>query len=79
MRLAELKLGELAKIINVESSEFRDKLLEMGCVPGSFIRLQLRAPLGDPLAYELDGYTLSMRKAEALCVEVNVVNGTGIE
>lgn len=37
----------------------------MGCLPGAEISLELIAPLGDPIAIEVAGYQLSLRKIEA--------------
>ena len=37
----------------------------MGCLPGVEVSLQLIAPFGDPLAIEVCGYQLSLRKEEA--------------
>ena len=44
--------------------------MEMGCVPGQEIQLKLIAPFGDPLAFEISGYCLSMRRTEAERVEI---------
>lgn len=73
MLLAELSIGQLAKINSLHESNFKDHLLEMGCVPGALITPLLKAPFGDPIAYELEGYTLSMRKAEARTIEVQLI------
>ena len=73
MQLSELKKGELGRIQGIEPSEYQEKLMEMGCVPGAMIQLILKAPFGDPLAYELEGYTLSMRKSEAKSITVELV------
>lgn len=73
MLLSELQTGQLAKIISVQDSAVKNHLLEMGCVPGALIKMLMKAPLGDPIAYELEGYTLSMRKAEAKFVEVQLI------
>lgn len=73
MQLSELKKGEVGRIRTIESSEYQEKLMEMGCVPGAMIQLVLKAPLGDPLAFELEGYTLSMRKSEAKSIGVDLV------
>jgi len=40
----------------------------MGCLPGEKIKLTKIAPLGDPIAIEVSGYELSMRKQEAAAV-----------
>ena len=45
--------------------------LEMGVTPGVEIRRLGAAPLGDPLEFELRGYRLSLRKAEAAHVELD--------
>jgi ferrous iron transport protein A len=41
------------------------KLMEMGCLPGEEIRVDRIAPLGDPIAINVSGYQLSLRKREA--------------
>ena len=46
------------------------RLLEMGLTPGTAVRLIGRAPLGDPLEFELRGYRLSLRRTEAARVAV---------
>ena len=46
------------------------RLLEMGLTPGTDVRLVGRAPLGDPLEFEVRGYRLSLRQAEAARVAV---------
>lgn len=73
MLLAELSIGQLAKITSLSESSYKDHLQEMGCVPGALIKPLLKAPFGDPIAYELEGYTLSMRKAEARTIEVQII------
>lgn len=70
MKLTELHIGQIARIRSVADSPFKEKLQEMGCIPGSLIKPILKAPLGDPIAYELEEYTLSMRKMEAVTIEI---------
>jgi len=48
------------------------RLLEMGLIPGTTITLVGKAPLGDPLEYELRGYRLSLRKTEAQRVAIHL-------
>ena len=71
MRLTELQIGQIGRISSVEDSPFKEKLQEMGCVPGVLVKPILKAPFGDPIAYELEEYTLSMRKKEAQSILVN--------
>jgi Fe2+ transport system protein FeoA len=48
------------------------RLMEMGVVTGTRIRVVRLAPLGDPMEVELHHYLLSLRKSEAGAVEVEV-------
>jgi ferrous iron transport protein A len=71
VKLTELEIGQIGRISSIGESPFKEKLQEMGCVPGVLVKPILKAPLGDPIAYELEEYTLSMRKNEALTVNIN--------
>ena len=46
----------------------------MGCIPGVLVKPVMKAPFGDPIAFELEEYTLSMRKNEAYSIQVNLLN-----
>ena len=49
-RLSELAIGQKAEIISFEKDEIFIKLMEMGCVPGEIIKVEQKAPLGDPIS-----------------------------
>lgn len=49
---------------------FRRRLLEMGLVPGTPVKVIAIAPLGDPLQIEVRGGQWSLRRAEAAHIEV---------
>ena len=49
---------------------FRRRIMEMGLVPGTAVRVIAVAPLGDPLTLELRSSRLSIRKREAQQVRV---------
>ncbi len=69
--LAELPLGRAAKVVGVEGPRaFRRRLLEMGLVPGTEVRVVTIAPLGDPLRIEVRGGQWSIRRSEAAKIEV---------
>lgn len=70
MKLTELHIGKVARVVQINESPFKEKLQEMGCVTGVLIKPIMKAPFGDPIAYELEEYTLSMRKNEAETIEI---------
>ncbi|HET6990124.1 MAG TPA: FeoA family protein [Bacteroidia bacterium] len=73
--LASLKPGEKAVIVSFSDAELSLKLLEMGCTPGEEVELEKVAPFGDPIAINISGYVLSLRRAEAATVRIRrIVN-----
>ncbi|MFA7329684.1 MAG: FeoA family protein [Candidatus Delongbacteria bacterium] len=71
MTLAALKPGEEALILTVSGEgAIARRMADMGVVPGQHVRMLRVAPLGDPLELQVMGYHLSLRKAEALRVQV---------
>jgi ferrous iron transport protein B len=74
MRLSELHTGEKAYIIKVNGSgAFRKRLLEMGFVRGQEIKSILKAPLKDPIKYNIMEYEVSLRRSEAVMIEISMV------
>lgn len=43
----------------------------MGCLPGEWVHIERKAPLGDPIAIAVSGYLLSLRKEEAETILVS--------
>ena len=71
MTLAQLSIGTRAVIRSIDGSdEISTRLWEMGLTPGSEVELLGRAPLGDPLEFEIRGYRLSLRRSEASRVQI---------
>ena len=65
MRLSQLKVGGTGIVKEFTDLEMSVKLMEMGCLPGEQVRVERIAPLGDPIAINVAGYQLSLRKREA--------------
>src|SRR5438093_1441247 len=64
--LAQIPLGHAAKVCSIDGPRaFRRRLLEMGLVPGTVVRVVTIAPLGDPLRIEVRHGQWSIRRAEA--------------
>lgn len=70
-RLSELKRGEKGRIVKIGGGgSLRRRLLDMGLVPGSEVKMERVAPLGDPIEIKVKGYNLSLRKEEAESIQV---------
>lgn len=65
-KLSELRTGETGIIERLTGEgRFRQRLMEMGFVPGAEILVEKFAPLRDPIEYVLKGYHVSLRHVEA--------------
>jgi ferrous iron transport protein A len=74
--LNNLELGQTAVIDSFTNDFLALKLIEMGCLPGEKIKLAYIAPLGDPIAIEVSGSLLSLRKQEASTIIVTPISET---
>lgn len=73
MTLNELKIGDSGVITAVGGEgALRCRLLDMGLIPKTRVRVEKVAPLGDPLELRVRGYSLSLRKEDAGKIEVEV-------
>jgi ferrous iron transport protein A len=71
MMLADLKTGQSGKILNISvSGALKRRLMDMGVVPGTDVRVEKVAPLGDPIEIRIKSYALSLRLGEARQIEV---------
>lgn len=63
--------GECAKVRTVRGDPIlRRRLMEMGFVSGTHVRVVRLAPFGDPMQVELHGYHISLRRSEARTILV---------
>ena len=66
MKLTELKIGQKAKIVSINTKGLiRRRLMDMGVIAGTVIEVEKVAPLGDPIDIVIKNYHLSLRKTEA--------------
>lgn len=73
--LRQMKKDQSGLIAAVSArGELGRRIREMGLTPGTRITVQGRAPLHDPVALRLMGFTLTLRNSEADLIEVEVDN-----
>lgn len=71
MTLDQVAIGQEVKITKVGGEgELRLRLLDMGLIPKTMVRVQKVAPMGDPIEIQLRGYELTIRKEDAGKIEV---------
>ena len=71
MTLNKLEVGITAVIRSVGGKgELRLRLLDMGLIPRTRVKMQKVAPMGDPLEIQVRGYELTLRAEDAAGIEI---------
>ena len=70
MTLKDGKTGMTVRIDRIGDSALKERLMTMGLIPGTKVKVLRSAPLGDPMEVTVRGYELSVRKGDAASIEV---------
>lgn len=71
MTLADISPGEEGIITKIRGrGAFRKRIMEMGFITGKKVHVIQRAPLMDPVEYNVMGYNVSLRNSDAALVEI---------
>ena len=66
MTIDDLKIGQSGTIDQVGGEgALRRRVLDMGLIPGTAVKLQKVAPMGDPIQIQVRGYELTIRREDA--------------
>lgn len=71
--LATLKVGEKAEVIGISKScrgLQRRRLMDLGIVPGTIVSAETASWSGDPVAYNVRGATIALRKNQAAHIHI---------
>lgn len=71
MTIRGLQVGQRARIEFISAAgELGRRIRDMGLTPGAELEVVGRAPLRDPVALRLNGFTLTLRNNEADLISV---------
>lgn len=78
--LSSIKAGEKAVVVgisNVLRGQLRRRLLDFGIVPGTKIKVLLESVGGDPVAYDVRGAIIALRKNQSDHIYINKIENEG--
>jgi ferrous iron transport protein A len=71
--MRNMVVGQRGQILSVKADgEMGRRIRDMGLIRGAEIFIQGRAPLNDPVAIRIKGFTLTLRNNEADLISVEV-------
>jgi ferrous iron transport protein A len=73
--LRDIKSGQtvVIKKINGQGAT-KHRIMEMGITKNAEVKVRKVAPLGDPVEVTIRGYELSIRKADAELIDVEIIS-----
>jgi len=71
MTLDQLSVGQCARVTALlPDCTMRDRLQDLGLIPGGEVTAWMKSPLGDPIAYLICDAVIALRRGDAACVTV---------
>ena len=71
--LREVHIGHTCRVVRLHGEgAVKRRIMDMGITRGVLITVRKVAPLGDPIEITVRGYELSLRKADAENIEVEL-------
>ncbi len=73
VNMRQMKVNQSGKILSIKvTGELGRRIRDMGLTQGTEVTIQGRAPLQDPVALRVRGFTLSLRNSEADYIDVEI-------
>lgn len=73
LTLKGVKVGTTVKVVKLHGEgAVKRRIMDMGITRGTAVKVRKVAPLGDPIELTVRGYELSIRKADAELIEIEI-------
>lgn len=72
--LSDLKLGEQAYVVQLSPrlrGAERRRMMDLGILPGTSVKMEMNSPGGDPTAYRIRGALIALRKEQASMIRID--------
>lgn len=74
--LNKIEMGKTVKVVKVNGEgAIKRRIMDMGITKDVEIFVRKVAPLGDPMEVKVRNFELTLRKQDAMMVEVEVIGG----
>lgn len=71
--LDKLELGKSARVISINNSSIKRRLLDIGLIENSIVTSYLISPFNDPIAYKIKNAIIAIRNIDSKEIEVEVL------
>lgn len=72
--LKDLPVGKIGEVAQITSDgAIRRRFLDLGLTPSTIVKTERISPLGNPIAFNIRGTVIALRKEEAANILVNIL------
>lgn len=71
--LSSLAVGEKGKVVSLKDNDLKRRFLDLGIIPGTIIKAERYSPSGNPIAFNIRGTIIAIRKDDANDICVNII------
>lgn len=65
LALNNLPIGKLGKVEYIKDNHLKRRFLDLGIIPGTIIKTERHSPSGNPIAFNIRGTIIAIRKNES--------------
>ena len=74
MKLSDIKVGEEARVTDIRvNGDIKRRLYDIGLIPGTIVKAVMQSPFGEPIAYNIRGSIIAIRKEDTSKILVEVL------
>lgn len=73
MLLTNLKIGGTGRVVRFMDTHIESKLVTIGILPNTALKLVRKAPLGGAFYVEVNAHLYALRKEEAASIEIEII------
>ncbi|MBU5438558.1 ferrous iron transport protein A [Tissierella sp. MSJ-40] len=71
--LSNLPVGQFGQVIYLDDNDLKRRFLDLGITPHTVIKTERLNPAGNPIAYNIRGTIIAIRKEEAKNILVKIL------
>lgn len=73
IRMSDMQSGQHGRVVDLTTDGgLRERLVDLGLIPGTVIERLMSSPVGDPVCYRIRGAMIAIRSCDADRITVGV-------
>lgn len=71
--LSSLPIGRKGIVVSIKENKYKRRFLDLGIIPNTVIKAERYSPTGNPIAFNIRGTIIAIRKDDAKNILVSLI------